>query len=95
VSVRFGCEAFIIWQCCRCETRWNRQQRAAAYVPQVDYSSDPGDFGLRSSIPVCSTTRIKSAIVFSLMVGGSASLHCVIFGRLWPVRIGKRGAMAH
>jgi hypothetical protein len=51
--------------------------------------------GSRSKIPVCSTTRVKSAIVFSLMVDGSRSLGCRIFGRLWPVRIvTKRDAIA-
>jgi hypothetical protein len=35
-------------------------------------------------IPVCSTTRVKSAIVFSLMIDGSGSLACRIVGRLWP-----------
>jgi hypothetical protein len=34
----------------------------------------------------CSPTRAKSAIVFSLMVDGSCSRGCRIFGRLRPVR---------
>src|SRR5258708_31838485 len=58
-------------------------------------SSEPFDRhsprGSRSKIPVCRTTRVKSAIVFSLMIDGSGSLGCRIFGRLRPVR--KRGAM--
>jgi hypothetical protein len=37
-----------------------------------------------SRLPVCSTTRVKSAIVFSLMVDGSGSLGCRICGRLRP-----------
>ena len=37
----------------------------------------------RSRIPVCSTTRVKSATV-SLMIDGAGSLDCRIFGR--PVR---------
>jgi hypothetical protein len=36
---------------------------------------------------VCSTTRVKSAIVFSLVNDGSRALGCRIFGRLRPVRI--------
>ena len=43
-----------------------------------------------SKIPVCSTTRVKSAIVFSLMVDGSNPLDCRIFGRLRPVRIVRK-----
>jgi hypothetical protein len=51
---------------------------------------------VRFRIPVCSTTRVKSAIVFSLMIDGSGSLDCWIFGRLRPVRIvRKRDVMAH
>src|SRR4029077_3670921 len=47
-------------------------------------------------MPVCSTTRVKSATVFSLMIDGSGSFDCRIFGRLRPVRIvRKRGVMAH
>ena len=49
----------------------------------------------RSRMPVCSTTRVKSATVFSLMVDGSGSRCCRIFGRLRPVRIVmKSDAMA-
>jgi hypothetical protein len=49
----------------------------------------------RSRIPVSSTTRVKSAIVFSLTVEGSASLDCRILGRFRPVRIvTKRDAMS-
>src|SRR5260370_41733224 len=49
----------------------------------------------RSKIPVCSTTRVKSATVFSLMIDGSASRDCRIFGRFRPVRIvRKRGTIA-
>jgi hypothetical protein len=51
--------------------------------------------GLRSKIPVCSTTRAKSAIVFSLMIDCAGCRGCQIFGRLRPIRIfRKRGAMA-
>ncbi len=51
---------------------------------------------VRFRIPVCSTTRVKSAIVFSLMIDGSGFLGCRIFGRLRPVRIvRKRDVMAH
>jgi hypothetical protein len=51
--------------------------------------------GSRSKIPICSTTRVKSAIVFSLMIDGS-SLDCRIIGRLRPVRIvTKRRAKTH
>jgi hypothetical protein len=51
--------------------------------------------GPRSRIPVCSTTRVKSAMVFSLMVDGSGPRDGpVIFGRFRPVRIvRKRGAI--
>ena len=45
----------------------------------------------RSRIPVCSTTRVKSAIVFSLMVDGSGPRGCRIFGRLRPVRMVRSG----
>ena len=49
----------------------------------------------RSRILVGSTTRVMSAIVFSLMIDGSGSLDCRILGGLRPVRIvRKRGAMA-
>lgn len=41
--------------------------------------------GARPRMPVCSTTRVKSAIVFSLTVDGSGSPICRIFGRLRPV----------
>jgi hypothetical protein len=45
-------------------------------------------------MPVRSTMRVKSATFFLLMVDGSASLDCRIFGRLRPVRIvRKRGAI--
>src|ERR1039457_2825015 len=45
-------------------------------------------------MPVRSTTLLKSAIVFSLMVDGSGSPCCRIFGRLRPVGIvRKRGAI--
>jgi hypothetical protein len=46
-------------------------------------------------MPVCSTTRVKSAIVFSLMIDGSGSRGCRIFGMLRPVRMVRRGAMSH
>src|ERR1700738_3123858 len=50
----------------------------------------------KAALPVCSTTRVKSAIVLSLMVDGSASPDCRIFGRFRPVRmVSKRGAMPH
>jgi len=50
----------------------------------------------RARIPVCSTTRVKSAIVLSLMVDGSASPDCRIFGRFRPVRmVRKWGAIPH
>ncbi len=42
--------------------------------------------GSRCRIPISSTTRVKSAIVFSLMLDGLGSLGCWIFGRLRPVR---------
>ena len=45
----------------------------------------------RTRIPVCSTTRVKSATVFSLMVDGSGSRGCRIFGRL---RSGEDGEEA-
>jgi hypothetical protein len=49
---------------------------------------------VRARIPVCSTTRVKSEIVFPLMVDGSGSRGCRIFGRLRPDRIvRKRGAI--
>jgi hypothetical protein len=42
----------------------------------------------------CSTTRVKSAIAFSLTIDGSGSRVCGIFGRLRPVSIERRrGAM--
>jgi hypothetical protein len=44
----------------------------------------------RSRIPVSSTTRVKSAIVFSLMIEGSGSLACRIFGRLGRQPAGRR-----
>jgi hypothetical protein len=44
----------------------------------------------RSKMSVCSTTRVKSATVFSLMIDGSGSLACRIFGRLLPVRIVRK-----
>jgi hypothetical protein len=49
----------------------------------------------RSRIPVCSTTRVKSAIVLLMVDGGS--LDCpMILRRFRPVRmVGKRGAMPH
>ena len=52
---------------------------------------------VRFRIPVCSTTRVKSATVLSLMIDGlGLSLDCRIFGRLRPVRIvRKRDVVAH
>jgi hypothetical protein len=44
-------------------------------------------------IPVCSTTRVKSAIVFSLMIDGSGSLGCRICGRSRPVRMVRKRAI--
>src|ERR1700738_97605 len=53
---------------------------------------DPESAGFK--MPVCSTTRVKSAIVLSLMIDGSGSFDCRIFARLRPVRIvRKRGAI--
>jgi hypothetical protein len=46
-----------------------------------------GDEGSRSKIPVCSTTRVKSATVLSLMIDGSGSRCCRIFGWLRPDRM--------
>jgi hypothetical protein len=52
----------------------------------------PASFS-RSKIPVYSTTRAKSATVSWLIVDGSGSRGCRIFGRLLPVRmVRKRGA---
>jgi hypothetical protein len=62
----------------------------------VPKAAREGVGGSRSKIPACSTTRVKSAIVLSLMVDGSGSRSCRIFGRLRPVRIvRKRGAVPH
>jgi hypothetical protein len=62
----------------------------------MDHSFGSGDFGLCSKIPACSTARVKSAIVFSLMIDSSGYLDCRIFGRSRPVRIvSKRGAIRH
>src|SRR6202043_1973227 len=59
-----------------------------------DVGPGAGAGGVGFKMPVRSTTRVKSAIVFSLRVDGSASLDCRIFGRLRPVRIvRKRGAI--
>src|SRR5882724_2380734 len=44
----------------------------------------------RSRMPVCSPTRVKSAIVFSLIVDGSGSRGCRIFGRLRPVKVVRK-----
>ena len=61
---------------------------ASAGGPAADFET------AGSRIPVCSTTRVKSAIVFSLMVDGSGSLGCRICGRSRPVRVvRKRGAI--
>jgi hypothetical protein len=50
----------------------------------------------KAAFPVWSTTRVKSAIVVSLMVDGSASPDCRIFGRFRPVKmVSKRGAIPH
>src|SRR5258705_13144685 len=47
-----------------------------------------------TKFPACTTTRVKSAIVFSLMIDGSGSLSCRIFGIFLPVRIvRKEGAI--
>src|SRR5882724_3937575 len=46
--------------------------------------------GTLPEIPVCSTTRVKSAIVFSLMIDGSGSRGRRIFGRLRPVSVDVR-----
>jgi hypothetical protein len=48
----------------------------------------------KAAFPVWSTTRVKSAIVVSLMVDGSASPDCRIFGRFRPVKmVSRRGAI--
>src|SRR5258705_12130184 len=43
-----------------------------------------------TKFPACTTTRVKSAIVFSLMIDGSGSLSCRIFGIFLPVRIVRK-----
>jgi hypothetical protein len=53
------------------------------------------DFGFGASrfkMPVCSTSRGKSGIVFSLMVEGEASFGCRIFGTSKPVRMARSQA---
>ena len=41
----------------------------------------------RSKFPFCSTMRMKSTIFFSLMIDGSGSRGCRIFGRLRPGQV--------
>jgi hypothetical protein len=50
----------------------------------------------KQRFPSWSTTRVKSAIVVSSMVDGSASPDCRILGRFRPVKmVSKRGAIAY
>jgi hypothetical protein len=47
----------------------------------------------RSKMSVCSTTRVKSATVFSWMIDGSGSLACRIFGGAVAELVGIEGGV--